>query len=182
MRVLAPVFFAVRARDFVFGFVAATIRALAATRSSAGVTPTARRISVADPLAAWIFPLRRPPVAVRGTPALWGVAAERLIVLFMRPILHPVEAPQVQTGSPQPGWRTLLHERLNHFEKERTMLRASFLLLAILLSLAASQRPPVPAETGAAQKLCNCDTQCGVCGGRLRGCFNGHPICECFQC
>ena len=62
------------------------------------------------------------------------------------------------------------------------MLRTGFLLLAILLSVAASQRPPVSAEAGAVQKLCNCDTRCGVCGGRLRGCFNGVPFCECFQC
>ena len=62
------------------------------------------------------------------------------------------------------------------------MLRASFLLLAILLSVAASQRPPVPAQAGAVQKVCNCDNQCGPCGGRLRGCFNGFPICECFHC
>jgi hypothetical protein len=28
---------------------------------------------------------------------------------------------------------------------------------------------------------CNCDLQCGGCG-RLRGCFNGWPICECIRC
>jgi hypothetical protein len=32
------------------------------------------------------------------------------------------------------------------------------------------------------KSTCNCDTRCGVCGGRLRGCFNGIPFCECFQC
>lgn len=29
---------------------------------------------------------------------------------------------------------------------------------------------------------CTCDVQCGVCGGRLRGCYQGIPICECFRC
>lgn len=31
------------------------------------------------------------------------------------------------------------------------------------------------------KSTCNCDTQCGGCG-RLRGCYNGFPICECFHC
>lgn len=53
------------------------------------------------------------------------------------------------------------------------------------LTAAPSQglEAPLPASFfEPTQSACNCDTQCGVCGGRLRGCFNGIPICECFHC
>ena len=34
----------------------------------------------------------------------------------------------------------------------------------------------------ALESTCNCDTQCGGGCGRLRACYNGFPICECFHC
>lgn len=42
--------------------------------------------------------------------------------------------------------------------------------------------PPLDILDTARYTACTCEGQCGMCGGRLRGCFNGFPICECFQC
>lgn len=42
--------------------------------------------------------------------------------------------------------------------------------------------PPLSILDSASYTACTCTTQCGQCPSRLRGCYNGIPICECFHC
>jgi hypothetical protein len=42
--------------------------------------------------------------------------------------------------------------------------------------------PPLNILDTVLYATCTCEGRCGECGGRLRGCYNGFPICECFHC
>lgn len=87
-----------------------------------------------------------------------GLFANQAALPQAEPRAEPTAAPALDTACPQD--LGLTGELTNGLE---ALLSPSFV-------------EPVQKST------CNCDTRCGVCGGRLRGCFNGIPFCECFQC
>ena len=57
-------------------------------------------------------------------------------------------------------------------------LRKIFGLLLLLGLTAASTVSAGP--SGCLYGDCNDD--CGECGGRLYGCYEGYPICACYNC